>query len=104
MNKIINCDELNELIDTKKKVIIRIVSSSSYLGLLSQALTERIVEETAIGYGIIEKCEFERYLTSNKIKVNCMFSDNIYLIDKHNNVEKLPYFCGYKRMLSMVTE
>ena len=56
MNKIISCDELNELIDVKKQVIVRIVSRASYLELLSQALTERIVKETSVGayIGIVE--------------------------------------------------
>lgn len=104
MNKIINCNDLNDLIDTKEKVIVRIISSSSYLGLLSQVLTERIVEETSVGYGVIEKSVFEKYLKNNRIKVNCIFPDTIYLIDNHKNIKKLPYFSGYKRMLSMIIE
>ena len=104
MNKIINCEELNDLIDVKKKVIVRIVASSSYLRLLSQALTERIVRETEVGYGLIEKCEFEKYLKNNKIKTTCVFSDTIYLINKNKSIKKLPYFCRYKKMLSMITD
>jgi len=104
MNKKISCDDLNELIDVKKQVIVRIVSRASYLELLSQALTERIVKETSVGYGIMEKTEFERYLKNNKQKTNCVFSGTIYLINKNKSVKNLPYFCGYKKMLSIITE
>ncbi len=102
MHKIINCEELNDLIKKRKKVIIRVVTKFNYLAQISEVLTSRIVSEKLTGYGMMEKEEFEKYLKNNRLNVS-LFGD-IYLLEQNMKVKCLPYFCRYERMLSLISE